>query len=220
VHAIEPNPAMAPSLTAIRGRRANLTVHLLGVSDAPGEAELHVPVVAGSPISALGSLAVPRDRAVLAHDRVRVRLERLDTLLSAALPAITFVKCDVEGHELAVLRGAERILRQARPAVLVEIEQRHQADGADVRRTFDHLLARDYVGYALRANGLGRLEDFDVKQDQLAWLGPSFMPYNMPAGYVHDFLFVRPDTDVSDLMAPRDALGAGCSAARDAIPAH
>jgi FkbM family methyltransferase len=219
VHAIEPNPAMAPSLNAIRGRRANLSVHLLGVSDTPGEAELHIPVVADSPISALGSLAVPRARAVLSHQRVRVRLERLDTLLCATLPAVTFMKCDVEGHELAVLGGAEQMLRQARPALLIEIEQRHQPDGADIRRTFDHLLARDYVGYAVRADGLARLEDFDTKRDQLAWLGPSFMPYGMPAGYVHDFLFVRPETDVSDLMAPRDSLAAGRSAGSDGIPA-
>ena len=103
--------------------------------------------------------------------------------------------------ELAVLRGADRALREARPALLIEIEQRHQAEGTDIEQTFDHLLARDYVGYLVGERGLRPLAEFDVRRDQLAWLGPGFMPYGMPDGYVHDFLFVRPGTDLSALLA-------------------
>lgn len=197
VHVIEPNPAMTRSLNAIRGGRGNMTIYPLALSDTAGEAELHIPVVDGSKLGELASLAVPGQRAVFPHEQARVKLERLDAL---GIPEATFIKCDVEGHELAVLRGAERTLRQSRPAVLIEIEQRHQANGADIRQTFDHLLARGYVGYSVHRNGLRRLEEFDVRRDQLAWLESSFMPA-APVGYVYDFLFVRPDTDVSELMA-------------------
>ena len=42
---------------------------------------------------------------------------------------VAFIKCDVEGHEDAVMRGARRLLARDRPPVLVEIEQRHRSRG-------------------------------------------------------------------------------------------
>jgi FkbM family methyltransferase len=205
VHAIEPNPAVARSLRAMRRASGNMTVYGLALSETTGEAELHIPVLAGDRLAELASLGVAANRDALSYERVRVRLEPLDGLLAGQLSKLTFIKCDVEGHELAVLRGADRALREARPSLLIEIEQRHQAKGSSIERTFDHLLARDYVGFAVRDRGLRPLAEFDLRRDQLAWLGPEFMPYGMPDGYVHDFLFVRPGTDVSTLLAPPDA---------------
>lgn len=44
----------------------------------------------------------------------------LDTLLEH-FPAPTVLKIDIEGAELLALQGAERLLREARPAILVEV---------------------------------------------------------------------------------------------------
>ena len=46
----------------------------------------------------------------------------LDTLLES-LPAPDFVKIDVEGAELAVLKGAARLLREVRPKVYIEVDE-------------------------------------------------------------------------------------------------
>ena len=125
---------------------------------------------------------------------------RLDSVLADAGP-VGLIKCDVEGHELAVLRGAEGVLRGSRPALLVEIEERHP--DADVQATFDYLLGLGYAGYAVHADGLRPLDEFDIERDQLAFLGEDFIPYGVERGYVYDFLFVRPGTDVARLLAPR-----------------
>ena len=40
-----------------------------------------------------------------------------------ALPAPGFVKIDVEGAELTVLQGAERLLSEVRPSVYIEVDE-------------------------------------------------------------------------------------------------
>jgi FkbM family methyltransferase len=55
-----------------------------------------------------------------ARERQLVPTLRLDTLLEA-LPAPTFVKIDVEGAELMVLHGAQRLIQEARPTFYVEV---------------------------------------------------------------------------------------------------
>jgi hypothetical protein len=36
-------------------------------------------------------------------------------------PGPGFIKCDVEGHELACVKGAIRVIRRSRPAWLIEV---------------------------------------------------------------------------------------------------
>lgn len=99
---------------------ANVTLLHCAASDAPGEALMEVPrygaggenfyqarLVAGTPE---GSLR-----------RVRVPLRTLDSIHREIDGRIAFVKCDVEGHELACLRGAEELCRESQPAWLLEV---------------------------------------------------------------------------------------------------
>ncbi len=198
VHLFEPDPANRASLEAIRGRRANVTVHAVALSDHDGTADLQIPLAEGRRFGALASLSVPAARTAIAHESVSVPLARLDDLLPEGGPPVAFIKCDVEGHEYAALRGAEALLRRDRPALLVEIEQRHQE--RDIRGTFAYLLGLGYTGYALTETGLIPLADFDVQRHQLAHVGERFELHAMPAGYVADFLFVRPEKDVRALL--------------------
>jgi FkbM family methyltransferase len=198
VYAFEPNPVHRAQLDGLSTDRTNVTVYGAGLSDQSGEAELHIPVVHDEQLHGLGSISVPAARASVEHRVVSIPLKRLDDVVSADLPPVAFVKCDVEGHELAVLHGAEETLRRSRPTVFIEIEQRHQ--DADIQTTFDHFGRLGYTGYSLHAGGLRPLEEFRVERDQLALLGPDSAEIP-PSGYIHNFLFVAPDADVSRLLA-------------------
>jgi hypothetical protein len=44
------------------------------------------------------------------------------------MPPVGFIKIDVEGHELSVIKGATALIRRDSPIILVELEDRHRPD--------------------------------------------------------------------------------------------
>jgi FkbM family methyltransferase len=61
---------------------------------------------------------------------IDVPCETLDQLAEdLALQKIDLIKIDVEDHEVAVLRGAQRVLRSIQPALLIEIHSPQSRDG-------------------------------------------------------------------------------------------
>jgi FkbM family methyltransferase len=197
VHAFEPNPACVERLRGTIGRRRNITLHACALSDEPREGELYVPRPDGELVRALGRTTAPRGE--VEYDTISISLLTLDAALEAHGRPVSFIKCDVEGHEQAVLRGAGKTLAQSRPTLLVEIEQRHRED--DIGSTFGWLRELGYSGYAVREDALAPLDDFNVQRDQLALLPDEVLVKEVPTGYVNDFLFVSSAVDVTAFLA-------------------
>lgn len=191
VHVFEPHPEHADSLRRMRGGRPNVTVHAIALSDQAGTARLHVPVRAGRRCSYEATLREPEANGN--YEVKEVPAWTLDERLPAPSRALDFIKCDVEGHEAALLRGATRTLLSL-PTLLIELEQRfHQCDIGEI---FGQLLALGYAGYAVRPEGLAPLGEFDAAREQRVIPGESLAGKRE---YVNDFLFVRPDLDVTRL---------------------
>lgn len=227
VHAFEPDPDGRLDLDSIKKALPQVEVHPIALSDGSGSAELCVPVVAGRRQGALSRVEPSRPEAPREEREAReallgelvasrwrnrlearrhgtavlrypIRLERLDAVIAVGERPIGFVKCDVEGHEDAVLRGAEALLRRWRPALLIEMEQRHRS--GSLASTFEWLLALGYAGYFLTPGGLQHLAEFDVERHQTGPLARSSNG-DLPADYVNDFFFAAPDTAVAELLA-------------------
>jgi hypothetical protein len=80
----------------------------------------------------------------------------LDDILSGAhIERVDFIKLDVEGGELGVLKGAEQLLQRVpRPVILCEVlEQRTRPWGYAGRLIVDFLLCKDFVWFDLNADG-------------------------------------------------------------------
>jgi FkbM family methyltransferase len=183
VLAFEPNPNCAPHLEALAANAGNVVVYPLALSDRRGTAVLHVPVRGARRIDALGRLA-PTGAD---EERYTVETARLDDIAAS----VDFIKCDVEGHELAVLRGANATLVERRPRLFVEMEWRHAGD--EMQETFRYLAGLGYAGSALGPTGLVPLDDFDLERDQLGHLDDASLPDRMPPAYVNDFVFRMPE---------------------------
>ena len=166
VHCFEPFPALAEQLR--RRLPPWAIVHAAAASDHSGETTLMVPLKADGSLAVAGASIDPNNREIAAHNRVeRIRcpVVRLDEAVSEP---VGFIKIDVEGHELATLRGAERILREDRPVLLIEsVRQLNASAPFDVA---DYLRARCYHGVFLWSGRLHALEAFrpDVHQPLLA----------------------------------------------------
>lgn len=143
VEAFEPNPAVLGPLRAWGA--ANVGIHGVAVSCTEGEMELFVPVVNG--VRQPGWASFDRDNLPGAHDFevIRVPVRPLDAF---GFRGVSFVKMDVEGHEPAALRGAERTLRESRPVVLLEVKEKNRDE------VFSFFDALGYAPFRARDGGL------------------------------------------------------------------
>jgi len=119
VEAFEPLPYLADALQASvdeNGFRSRVRIYRLALADVAGNALIrHAPRTAnfGGAHLALPS-PLPED-----HVDEAVRTVRLDDIFAGS--KCRFLKLDVEGAEPRVIRGATRLLADARPVIMSEL---------------------------------------------------------------------------------------------------
>lgn len=119
----------------------HVSLHAVAVSDRPGALRFIPP--AGDMNFGEGRVAgAQRPTGGPAAEEIEVPAVTLDGLRdSGELPAPRLITIDVQGVELLVLRGAERLIRDMRPYILLEIEQRwmseHGISPNDLFKFFD-----------------------------------------------------------------------------------
>ena len=106
---------------------------------------------------------------------------------------VGFVKIDVEGHELAVLKGAPELLTVQRPTILIEIEEHAHRDG-QFDAIVDFLTDLSYRGSYLHKGQWHRIEDLDRQAvhemaNRVAQHGYAAGLVFYPRRYIHNFVF-------------------------------
>lgn len=131
VLAFEPRPAAARRLERVASimKLQHVSVQAAAVGAAAAVGRLVVPRrrhhVPGRSYLSVGVVSDDLDDGLLPGQHLDVRTVSLDEVRSALPGPIDFVKCDVEGAEPAVLRGARWVLAHDRPTLLCEVEERH-----------------------------------------------------------------------------------------------
>jgi FkbM family methyltransferase len=121
VVAIEPVPATFAHLEANVARSGLVNIDCVRAAAAAEEGEVGLVTLAGSNFAAfVGYENVLR--RYTAYDEIPVRALSLDQIVAeVGLDRVDFIKIDVEGYELEVLRGARRTLSSFRPMVFLEV---------------------------------------------------------------------------------------------------
>lgn len=152
VHAFEPNPKVLYRLR--RNISANpglsdgrIVVHPVALGDKHGEADFYCPVEGSEGVGGLKDIK----RAPL-DNIFRVPVLTLDTLVEEnGIGAIDFIKMDIEGGELDVIRGSDQTLKQIKPTILFEAFEMNTA--AYGYRVFDILAYLENRSYRVMQAG-------------------------------------------------------------------
>jgi FkbM family methyltransferase len=108
VVAIEPNPAFAAAMQGTLGRFMPEKAKIFHAAAGDSEAEVDAPL---EPLVASVSTVLP------GHEG-NVRMQTLDRLL-CDLDHVTFIKADIEGMEMQMLKGASGLIRRFRPKLVI-----------------------------------------------------------------------------------------------------
>jgi FkbM family methyltransferase len=145
----------------------NVTIFPFGLSDSEETAQLY----GSSEKTQFGGLNEGLYTRYLTCERSVAsgisRFRPLDTVLvETGIKHIDWLKIDVEGAEMSVLKGARETLKRSRPTILIELnEEMCQSAGYSVQDIHQYLTDLEYRGYyltrtnrlaALRENSLGK----------------------------------------------------------------
>jgi FkbM family methyltransferase len=162
---IEPNAILESELRFLKRIVPRFDYVVAAAGDQRGMMTLFVPFYRGVPLTAYSSLS--RDDLMDERGGLRDRLGDLmdgrdfhvEEVTAAVLPlddlmlAPDFIKIDVEGGELRVLRGLADTIERSRPILLVE-------RSVDFEAIRELLRESDYLAYSYRAD-IARFVPFD-----------------------------------------------------------
>jgi FkbM family methyltransferase len=173
VIAFEPNPFYA---NMVRRALKDIRVIEAAVSDHEGTSVLRVPLTQMT--AGMGTIEQENTLDRVPFQEIKISIVTIDSL---KLANAGFIKIDVEGHELAALRGAIATIEGSRPNFLIEAEERHRKDAVISVLTF--LSKYGYSGF-FRVNGkLQPIEKFETLTHQNSAPGS--------APYINNFIFIH-----------------------------
>lgn len=159
----------------------NVEVYTLGVSDTASTKTLAIPGGQETSPGASFEFAV-KNREICKTEEVETIT--LDDFFANEQSHIGAIKIDVEGHEIAALSGAKKIIAKHQPIIICESEQRHLT-GQTVNDLFELMKTIGYSGIFAYRGQILPTENF-VPSVHQAEVGERF--WNS-ADYCNNFIF-------------------------------
>jgi FkbM family methyltransferase len=170
IWAFEPLSYFAKKLKALF---PEITVFNLGLSDIETPTTLYVPINNGIPDDSLSSVNKPNGD----FNSYKINCVTLDSIIEKnhVTDEKIILKIDVEGHELKVLKGAEKTINNLVLVMLIEIEERHH-DGKSLKEMIENIESKGFgcyylhpenpelVEYSANAKFFQRKEDINTRR--------------------------------------------------------
>ncbi len=160
VIAFEPNPRNYPFLlNNIRTFGLNNTkAFQYAISETAGTQTMTTPLYQGRVDYYRASLEEKSgDR--FAWNRTTVRTLPVDAILSKPISAVTYIKVDVEGHELSVLDSARKMIKTHAPAWMIEINENPYRSHGKARDVLDRMKDSGYEEFLVEDGKLVRPDE-------------------------------------------------------------
>ena len=176
VISFEPQPELGDHLRDVKEsfKLKNVTIQNKGLSDKAGKFEM-IRSVAGS-----GGARLLREDDDFSGKRglhkVEVELTTLDNFFQHQhVKNLSFIKCDVEDHELQVFMGGEQTLKKHMPILLFECHHEEAKKG----ELFSYLTGLGYRGFFIEDGKEIDYKEFDS------------YPYRKPSDKHRNYIFMK-----------------------------
>ena len=170
IHSFEPNPLLFPYLEKnLIKIISNVKLYNLALSNENGVTELKLPLRTKSifkdnieELFQLGAATMHPNNKIDNYKKVPVKTKKLDDI--EIENKIGLIKIDVEGHEKNVLQGGIETVKNNKPVLLVEIEERHTK--IPITETINFIKSIGYKGFISKENDLIEMEKVrDLKKE-------------------------------------------------------
>ncbi len=148
VYAFEPVPFTFSMLfkNIEKFKLVNVELSQIAISSRDGEAPIEVPIQGGARNYYRASLEV-NDSTTSSQMKITVPTKTIDSLFTGKTNEISFIKIDVEGHELSVINGAKEFLTNTRCAWLIEIAGNPDEENDSAFEVFKKMKVAGFTGY-------------------------------------------------------------------------
>jgi len=172
VHAFEANPIiykyLQNNLTKII---KNITLYNFALSDRKGVSSFRVPIRRKTIFQSQFEEKYHAGRGTIhdanifnKFDKFDVETIKLDELTFSN--QISFIKIDVEGHELKVIDGAKKTIKKHKPNLLVEIQKEHSKE--ELVDSITYIKNLQYESYIFHNGALLKIHDYKkLNNDQI-----------------------------------------------------
>lgn len=180
----EPNIYCFNILNSWAKNKKSVTVFNKALSNKEGKVYLNIPFDKNTLHHASGSISSSENKnfpTKLSIIKQKVKKKKLD---SYNFKNVNFIKIDVEGHELEVIKGSIKTILKFSPTLLIEIEQRHHKR-KNIKFIFKKILDFGYDGFFYKDKKFISINEFDIKKhQQLKNLGKK-------NNYINNFFFIK-----------------------------
>jgi FkbM family methyltransferase len=149
VLSFEPIPETFALLTTVIQKLdlTNVEAFNLALSDVDSSATMELPLRDDGSTNFYMARIVAKQGGSHFLAQCTVSLKPIDSIFPGLPCSIAFIKCDVEGHELSVIKGAMKLLEKCKPAWLLEVSGNPDKENSTAKALFEILENLQYTAY-------------------------------------------------------------------------
>ena len=178
VHSFEPNPVIFKELQKYLPQIIqNISLYNYALSEKSGKKILKVPIRDSRSNKSnyeeyykMG-LATIREKNIFEnYDEFEINSKKLDEFNFEK--RVSFIKIDVEGHEIEVLEGSKELIKKFKPSLMIEIEERHSK--RSLEESISYVCSLGYQVFCLKNKELVPFKKISSPKDYNNFIFKSF----------------------------------------------
>ncbi len=169
VHSFEPNPIIFNELNECLPQIIqNISLYNCALSEKSEKKILKIPIRNSESDKSnyeeyykMGLATIHEKNTFENYDEFEINSKKLDEFNFEK--RISFIKIDVEGHEIEVLAGSKELIKKSKPTLMVEIEEKHSK--RSLKESISYVCSLGYRAFCLKNKKLVPFEIISNPKD-------------------------------------------------------